>query len=172
VLRVVTGVRRIVLGFLTTATVLVLLFGYHTSTSAKRAGSSAVAAPIGGTAGGDGAAAPPTDTGAAPSSAGTGSGPSAGSAAAKTVTGQSADTRWGPVQVQVTVQGGRITAVTVVDYPENNRRDREINADALPILVRETLSAQSADIDMVSGATVTSDGYIRSLQSALDAAGH
>jgi uncharacterized protein with FMN-binding domain len=169
---VVTGVRRIVLGFLTTATVLVLLFGYHTSTSAKREGSSAVAAPIGGTAGGGGAAAPPTDAGAAPSSAGTGAGPSAGSAAAKTVTGQSADTRWGPVQVQVTVQGGRITAVTVVDYPENNRRDREINADALPILVKETLSAQSADIDMVSGATVTSDGYIRSLQSALDAAGH
>jgi uncharacterized protein with FMN-binding domain len=75
------------------------------------------------------------------------------------------------VQVQITVAGRKITAVRVVDYPENNRHDREINAYALPVLVEETLSAQSASIDMVSGATVTSDGYIRSLQSALDSAG-
>jgi uncharacterized protein with FMN-binding domain len=75
------------------------------------------------------------------------------------------------VQVQLTVQARRITAVKVVDYPANNRRDEEINARALPVLVKETLSAQSADIDMVSGATVTSDGYVRSLQSALDQAG-
>ena len=75
------------------------------------------------------------------------------------------------MQVQLTVQARRITAVKVVDYPANNRRDEEINARALPILVKETLSAQSADIDMVSGATVTSDGYVRSLQSALDQAG-
>ncbi|MBV9923302.1 MAG: FMN-binding protein, partial [Pseudonocardia sp.] len=52
-----------------------------------------------------------------------------------------------------------------------NGRDQEINAEALPVLVRETMSAQNADIDMVSGATVTSDGYVRSLQSALDQAG-
>jgi uncharacterized protein with FMN-binding domain len=73
--------------------------------------------------------------------------------------------------VQITVAGGRITDVTVVQYPDGNGRDREINDDALPELVQETLSAQSADIDMVSGATVTSNGYLQSLQSALDQAG-
>jgi uncharacterized protein with FMN-binding domain len=87
------------------------------------------------------------------------------------VTGDAADTRWGPVQVQLTVAGGTITAVSVVEYPDNNGKDKQINARALPILVRETLKAQSADIDMVSGATVTSDGYVESLQSALDQAG-
>ena len=85
--------------------------------------------------------------------------------------GDSADTRWGPVQVQITVQDGKITAVTVPVYPDNNGRDQEINATAVPTLVQETLSAQSAKIDMVSGATVTSDGYLTSLQSALDKAG-
>jgi uncharacterized protein with FMN-binding domain len=157
-------VRRIVLWFLTTVVVLVLLFGYHTSLSSRRDAGSAVAAPIGGAAAAPSSSAPSSS---GPSSSGTG----AGSSAARTVTGDSADTRWGPVQVQITVQDRRITAVKVVDYPENNGRDREINADALPVLVKETLSAQSADIDMVSGATVTSDGYIRSLQSALDGAG-
>jgi uncharacterized protein with FMN-binding domain len=87
------------------------------------------------------------------------------------VTGDVADTRWGPVRVRLTVAGGRITKVSVVEYPNGNPRDQEINAQALPILVQETMQAQSADIDMVSGATVTSDGYLQSLQSALDEAG-
>jgi uncharacterized protein with FMN-binding domain len=165
---VVTPVRRIVLAVMTTVTVLVLLFGYHTSLSSKRDGASSVAAPIGGTGGSSSGGVAPSAGSSAGSS---GSPPSAGSAAAKTVTGDSADTAWGPVQVRITVSGRKITAVDVVDYPQNNRRDEEINAVALPILVRETLSAQSAAIDMVSGATVTSDGYIRSLQSALDSAG-
>ena len=55
-------------------------------------------------------------------------------------------------------------------YPNENGRDQEINAYALPVLRQETLDAQSANIDTVSGATVTSDGYIESLQAALDAA--
>jgi uncharacterized protein with FMN-binding domain len=75
------------------------------------------------------------------------------------------------VQVQITVAGGEVTAVEVVEYPNGNGKDQQINARALPILVSETLEAQSADIDMVSGATVTSDGYVESLQSALDKAG-
>jgi uncharacterized protein with FMN-binding domain len=75
------------------------------------------------------------------------------------------------VQVELTVAGGKITDVSVVQYPNGNGRDQEINARALPILIQETLKAQSASIDMVSGATVTSDGYLTSLQSALDKAG-
>jgi uncharacterized protein with FMN-binding domain len=88
-----------------------------------------------------------------------------------TVTGTVAQTRWGPVQVRLTLSAGKITAVDVLQYPDGNNRDRQINDDALPVLVQETISAQGADIDMVSGATVTSTGYVQSLQSALDQAG-
>jgi uncharacterized protein with FMN-binding domain len=91
--------------------------------------------------------------------------------AGTTFTGAVAQTRWGPVQVTITVAGGKITAVDVPQYPSGNGKDREINAYALPILKQDTLTAQSANIDMISGATVTSDGYVQSLQSALDQAG-
>jgi uncharacterized protein with FMN-binding domain len=69
------------------------------------------------------------------------------------------------------LKNGKITDVAVIQYPNGNGRDQEINATALPILVQETISAQSAQIDMVSGATITSGGYLTSLQSALDQAG-
>jgi uncharacterized protein with FMN-binding domain len=79
-------------------------------------------------------------------------------------------TRWGAVQVEITVADGKITAVQAVEYPQNNARDRQINAYAIPALAQEATQAQSAKIDVVSGATVTSDGYIQSLQSAIDQA--
>jgi uncharacterized protein with FMN-binding domain len=94
-----------------------------------------------------------------------------GSSGTRTVQGSTIDTRWGPVQVQVTLTDGKITKVTALQLPDGNQRDREINDFAVPQLTQETLSAQSARIDAVSGATYTSDGYIRSLQSALDKAG-
>jgi uncharacterized protein with FMN-binding domain len=72
--------------------------------------------------------------------------------------------------VAVTVSGGKITDVAVPTYPTGNPRDEEINAYALPVLRQAVLNAQSANIDTVSGATVTSDGYKQSLQAALDAA--
>lgn len=148
--------RRIVLWLAATVTVVVLLLGYHTSTNTT----SAVAV----------AASTPSPSGT-PSSSSTPS-PSPGSASAtKTYTGSVAQTRWGPVQVEVTVTAGKLTTVTVLQQPNGNPKDEEINAYALPILDQETLSAQSANIDMVSGATVTSDGYLQSLQSALDEAG-
>jgi uncharacterized protein with FMN-binding domain len=74
------------------------------------------------------------------------------------------------VQVRITVSDGRITAADAVDYPMNNGRDQEINRFAIPQLQNETLQAQSAQIDMVSGATYTSEGYTTSLQSAIDQA--
>ncbi|TQS26212.1 FMN-binding protein [Microbispora sp. KK1-11] len=105
-------------------------------------------------------------------SAWTGQGATAGATSGeKTVTGDSADTRWGPVQVQIVISGGQLAGIKVPVAPANNRRDLEINNEALPILNEEALSARSAQIDTVSGATYTSDGYIRSLQSALDKAG-
>ena len=147
------GARRIALWGLTTVSTVVLLFSYRTSTS--------TALPATTTSPGSGTSSTSTRT-TTTVAAGTYTG---------TVTGTAADTRWGPVQVRVTLAGGRITAVDVVQQPDGNGRDREINADAVPELVQETLTAQSADIDMVSGATVTSDGYVESLQSALDQAG-
>ena len=67
-------------------------------------------------------------------------------------------------------RNGSITKVSVLQYPNGNGRDVEIDAYSLPILIQETIKSQSANIDMVSGATYTSTGYIQSLQSALDQA--
>jgi uncharacterized protein with FMN-binding domain len=172
--------KKIVLWLMSTTTVVVLLFGYHTSTSSASAqgGDSSLAAPVqsgtgtvsGSTGSGSTAAASSAAaSSAAASSAAAGSSGSAGSTV--TYTGTEASTRWGPVEVQITVSNGTITKVSVPVYPDNNGRDQEINARALPTLIQETLDAQSDKIDMVSGATVTSDGYLESLQSALDKAG-
>lgn len=147
--------RRIALWFASTVAVVVLLFTYRTST----AGPSATATPqaVG--------AQPPGVVTASPTSSGTTT-----SGAAVMVNGTIAQTRWGPVQVQVTIAGTRITEVQALIYPTENRRDQMINQHALPLLRGQALSAQSANIDGVSGATVTSDGYRESLQAALDAA--
>ncbi|MFQ3561807.1 FMN-binding protein [Streptomyces gramineus] len=104
-------------------------------------------------------------------SAGATGGSGSGGTGTRTVTGDTVPTRWGPVQVRVTVEGGRITDVTAVRYPTGNPRDREIAGYALPELRREALAAQSARSGTVSGATYTSQGYQRSLRSALDSAG-
>lgn len=112
-------------------------------------------------------------TGAASSSTGsssTGSSTAASAFADGTYAGETASTRYGPVQVQITVSGGAVTAVDVLQYPHSNRKDQMINARALPVLTAATVSSQSANVDIVSGATYTSNGYAQSLQSALDQA--
>jgi uncharacterized protein with FMN-binding domain len=96
--------------------------------------------------------------------------PSRTAATTRTINGVAVDTRYGPVQVQIKVTGRRIVSSDAIVYPTNERRDREINDRAVPQLNDETIQAQSANIDTVSGATYTSDGYRESLQSALDAA--
>jgi uncharacterized protein with FMN-binding domain len=87
-----------------------------------------------------------------------------------TVTGPVVDTRYGPVQVTVTVAGGAITDVTAIELPTGGRSG-QISSQAEPILQSEALEAQSASIDGVSGATYTSEAYAQSLQAALDDAG-
>jgi uncharacterized protein with FMN-binding domain len=74
------------------------------------------------------------------------------------------------VQVQIIVAAGKITSVDVVDYPADDRKSASINARAIPTLTQQTLSAQTARVTSVSGATYTSTGYRTSLQSAIDAA--
>jgi hypothetical protein len=142
--------RRIMTWFMSTVTILVLLFGYHTSTSGAF-----------GTAGTASSVSPPNG----------GTGQSKPTTGARVTTGPVVPTQWGPVQVQVTVDGGVITDVTPLQYPTGNSTDDQINGYALPILIDQTMQAQGANIDMVSGATVTSTGYIQSLQAALDRAG-
>jgi uncharacterized protein with FMN-binding domain len=94
-----------------------------------------------------------------------------GSGSTQTVDGPVESNRWGNVQVEVTVDDGRITDVTLLQVPDSHGHSVEINDRAVPVLEQETLSAQSAHIDMVSGATDTSQGYITSLQAALDQLG-
>ena len=163
--------KRITTWILSTITVVVLMFGYHTSTSSTLA-SSADSPPVisSGTTAGSSSGSGSSRSG----SSGSGSSGSSSSTSSKnstTVTGDVAQTQWGPVQVELTVSGGKVTDVSVLQYPSGNGRDVEINNYALPVLIQETLDQQSASIDMVSGATVTSGGYLQSLQSALDQAG-
>lgn len=177
--------RRIVWWAMSTLTVLVLLFGYHTSTAGAMRAPSSQAGPItagdstgSGDSGGSGDSTGSGSGGGSGGNGGGGSGGSSGnsggsgdSSGARVVTGPVAQTQWGPMQVQIKVENGTITDVGIAQYPSGNGRDLEINQYALPILIRETLDAQSADIDMVSGATVSSVGYVQSLQGALDQAG-
>ena len=81
-----------------------------------------------------------------------------------------ANTQYGPMQVQVTLVGQRITKVAVVQQTNVGAMSGQIDSTAIPQLTSETLTAQSARIDAVSGASYTSAGYIQSLQSALDKA--
>ncbi|MGW1623910.1 FMN-binding protein [Streptomyces sp. NPDC002172] len=112
---------------------------------------------------------------AASASSGSSSGSSSASsgsaqAQAKTVTGQVAQTQYGPVQVRITVSGGKITKAEAVQAPKGGTSDQK-TALSVPKLNQEAVAAQSANIDSVSGATYTSTGYKQSLQSALDQAG-
>ncbi|HEX6508317.1 MAG TPA: FMN-binding protein [Chloroflexota bacterium] len=84
----------------------------------------------------------------------------------KTYKGPLVDMRWGPVQAAVTVKGKKVTKVTIVTNPENPR-SQFIDEQAVPLLQQETLKAQSANINEVSGATMTSDAFMQSLQAAL-----
>jgi len=94
-----------------------------------------------------------------------------GSSGTRKVVGDAQDTRYGAVQVELVLTGNKITDVITLQVPNRERRDVEINDQAVPILREEVLAAQSAKIDMVSGASYTSSGYAWSVQSAIDKAG-
>ncbi|WP_427016010.1 FMN-binding protein [Pseudarthrobacter sp. P1] len=169
--------RAVVAGILSSAAVLVVAWQ---AGSNNQTGTAVVAAPV-----------TPPSSGAAASSAATGTGNSAGTGASSaapsaaapspaapapaagpsgTYTGTSVSTRFGNVQVQVTMSAGTITDVTALQLTDVDGRSRQISNRAAPILRSEVLAAQSASVDGVSGATYTSDGYLQSLQSALDQA--
>lgn len=110
-------------------------------------------------------AAPSTGTAPAPT------GPASAPAGSGTYTGDPVQTQYGTVQVAATLTAGKLTGVKVLQVPSGNGRDQEIAAYAVPRLTKEALAGHSAHIDAVSGASYTSQGYIQSLQSALDRAG-
>jgi uncharacterized protein with FMN-binding domain len=177
--------RRIVVVVLLTVSAVVLLFSYHTSTmgpqvisSAARAQASVVGGGAAATPGGpDTTTSAPPPPGDGPGSTGLDAPTTTGPAttvpattipARRQVDGALEDTPRGPVQVRATFQGHRILEVAAIVLPSGDRRDEEINRVAVPILRSEVLRAQSANVDMVSGATLTSTGYLASLQSAID----
>ncbi|MBO1754869.1 FMN-binding protein [Allobranchiibius sp. CTAmp26] len=169
--------RRITMAFLATVTLIVLLFSYPTSTN-RVASAASVATTTGVSTSSSSSAAPSgssTSSGTSSGSSGGSGGPtgttsSSTTSAAMSYTGTAVDTQYGPVQVRITVSGSKITAATAVEYPSGNGRDQEINATAIPQLNSEVVQKQTASIDMVSGATYTSTGYLQSLQSAIDQA--
>ena len=189
--------RRIVIWAMSTLTVLVLLFSYSTSRSSSAVvaaetrtvtATSKTSDSTGSTSGSSRASATDssgqqpnpaatTDSGTTSGGSSGSSGSSSGSAgssstssAATTYAGDAVMTRYGNVQVQITVKDGKITAADVLQVPWNDRRDQMINSAAVPVYNQEAVSAQSAQIDVVSGATYTWDGYTQSLQSAIDQA--
>lgn len=87
-----------------------------------------------------------------------------------TIDGAVVDTRWGTVQVQVTIAGGAITDVAALQLPSGDHHSADISQRVEPLLRSSALAVQGAEIDVVSGATYTSLAYAQSLQAALDAA--
>ena len=82
-------------------------------------------------------------------------------------TGPVTDAFYGQMQVQAIVQGGKLTQVQILQYPHDRRTSQNINSQALPYLQSEAIQAQNAQIDFVSGATLSSNAFVQSLQSAL-----
>jgi uncharacterized protein with FMN-binding domain len=141
---------RVIVAIAGTVAGLVLLLSFKTTGTAARSTSALSTPPI--VASATPAAKPTTPT-------------------TKTVTGGVSENQYGPVQVQVTVRGGKVTAVTATQYPNGDSRSAQISAYAIPALNQEALQAGSAAIDMISGASYTSESYLASLQSALSKSG-
>jgi uncharacterized protein with FMN-binding domain len=114
---------------------------------------------------------PAATSGAPASTSASGKAAPAASTGPRTATGADVPNQYGDVQVKVTVNGSKITAVTAVALPQSDPRSQMISQQAEPMLQSQALAAQSAQIDGVSGASYTSDGYRQSLQSALDKLG-
>jgi uncharacterized protein with FMN-binding domain len=165
-------VSRAILAIVTTAIGLVLLLSFKSHSASGGLASSSF-----GSANQNGAGASGTGPSAAAGggttskSGGSKSGSSGSGGSSKTVTGSVVQTVYGPIQVAITVKSGKITAVNLPQYPNGTQTDIQINQYAVPQLIQETISANSANISAVSGASYTSQGYMQSLQSAIDQAG-
>jgi uncharacterized protein with FMN-binding domain len=164
-------IRAVVSATLASAGILLVGWqsGNHVSAAANSVGTPA------GTSGTGSSGAAPGGTPSGAASTGSGSGGSTGSSGSSaqtggTFAGEVVQTRFGSVQVQITVGGGKISDVTALQLTDEDRRSVQISNYAAPLLRSEVLQAQSANVQTISGATVTSSAYLTSLQAALDAA--
>jgi uncharacterized protein with FMN-binding domain len=182
-------VRRRALLLASAASATVIVGGWQlgslgavTAPVADGAGTQAVGSTTGSAGSTDAAASGSTDSGAGSTGTGTGTDTTAPSttetdaataAAASdgTWAGSTVTTRFGDVQVQVTISGGAVTDVTALQLTDHDNRSVQISNRAAPILRDEVLQAQSSSVSFVSGATYTSAAYLQSLQAALDEAG-
>jgi uncharacterized protein with FMN-binding domain len=135
----------------------ILLAGWQTGTQAGGISTVASSTTASGTTGS-------TGTGTSGSSG------SSGTSASGTYKGTAVQTRFGPVQVQITVANGKITDITALQLTNTDGKSIQISNRAAPLLRSKVLAAQSADVQTVSGATITSDAYLTSVQAAIDAA--
>ena len=160
--------RRAVLALGGTVAGLILLLSFRSHTAAPAAAGVGASGNDPAPASSPATAAPmPGATKGRPAAA---AGGASGMSGPRVVTGDVISSPYGPSQVAVTLTGGKITKVTILQHTDDGAESKEIDGPALPKLVTETLAAQSAMIDAVSGASYTSAGYIKSLQSALDKA--
>jgi hypothetical protein len=168
--------KRAAIALSLTALALVLLVSFRTPTDAvvvEPAGDTAIVSSNDGTAD-TSSRSGTTQTGnggastLGPTTAGGGSGTSG---ASTTVDGPTVETRYGPVQVEITVSGSQVTNVVALQLPDGDRHSATISSRVADMLASQALEAQSGAIDGVSGATYTSEAYAESLQAALDAAG-
>ena len=150
------------------ASVGILIAGWQSGVHVAETGSS-VASAAAGTAGTAGTAGSGTESLGTNGSSGAGAA-GASAKAGGTYAGSVVQTRFGPVQVQITVQAGKITDVSALRLTDAERKSVQISNRAAPLLRAEVLQAQSANVQTISGATVTSDAYLNSLQAAIDAA--
>lgn len=160
--------KRILLWLLSTISALVVLFNFSSSTAGALPGMTTMPAATTSSKTGKPAGKPQVST-SQPNAPVPKADPAKGTITE--ATGPIVSTRWGPVQVQLDIQNHKIVAVTLLKKPDSNAFTKFINDRATPALINETVAAQSLKIDMVTGATFTSTGYLKSLQSALDIAG-
>jgi uncharacterized protein with FMN-binding domain len=159
--------KRVLLALMGTMAGLVALLSFKVQTETQAAMLPSASADGSTTSSGSGGTTAAPSSGTAPAPAPTSSAPQA---TVVTLKGAAVKTRYGTVQVEVQMKGSTIASVSFLQLTGRERQSQEINSQAAPILLRETLKVQSARISTVSGATYTSDGYAQSLQSALDQA--
>lgn len=160
----------------TLASAGILLVGWQSGTHVADTGSAAVGTSAGtsGTNGSSettsGSSRTSPSSGSTATSGSTGGGTGAAAKAASTYAGSVVQTRFGSVQVQITVKAGAISDVTALKLTDAERKSIQISSRAAPLLRAAVIKAQSANVQTISGATVTSDAYLSSLQAAIDAA--
>jgi uncharacterized protein with FMN-binding domain len=160
-------VKRAPIVITSTAAGVALVLSFHTSHASLGIKSASGTTPAGS---GSTPTTAPQSTGSSPESTSpaTTAPPSTSS---RSATGNDVQYRYGEIEIEVTASGSKITNVTILKDDATDGRSYQINSEAVPILQSETISAQSSQIDGVSGATYTSQAYLQSLQSALDQLG-